>query len=334
MQNTGTIILNQARPAEQRTLPERTVIVSGAARSGTSMVARVLHAAGVPMGSDVDQVVFEDAGFSVLFEQRTLDRQALRALVDDRNRNHAVWGFKRPHLHEQDPAIIGMFRNPLVVLIVRDLVAVAERNVISEMLDPAVSLAAAANDLQRVIGFARSLTCPVLLLSYEKALQNRPVFVDSLTRFCGLDLPEAERARLAGLVEPDRPAYVESARRRFEGYIDGVRDTTLVGWACQYDMPLPVKVTVFRDGIPIRDVIADRYRQDLAAAGVGAGRHGFEIDLREFRFTRESRVSVRIHGRTFELKRSGQTTVELGAHPQHIEQHPFDPWMMMREASA
>ena len=311
LQNKGLISFQGSQARGIGASRTRTLIVSGVARSGTSMIARVLHGAGVFMGEDMDQIVFEDHAFALAFENGGLDAKALGRLRRARDAKHPVWGFKRPHLHVQGTAAVAAFRNPRVILTVRDPVAIAERNAIAEQREPASSLAAAMEDLQAMLQFAQALTCPVLLVSYEKAVRQPARFISRLLDFCGIELEQAEQRRLVGLVEPDRPAYLESARRWFDGYIDEIRDNTLTGWARQRDVPLPVTVTVFRDDVAVTDCRADRLRQDLLQSGIGSGEHGFSVNLKGLGFKNDSRVTVRIEGRSFELHKSGSTVAAL-----------------------
>jgi len=328
-QNSGLINLHQTEQSDGTVPDTRTVIVTGVARSGTSMVARVLHGAGLFMGTQIDDVVFEDNEFAIPLGQSLLDVDAMNTLLRARDDVHPVWGLKRPHLHVHGPAAIDLFRNPAVIVIVRDPVAVAERNVIAEYLDVGRSLSQAMNDLQQMMQFVEDLTCPVLLISYEKALRSPDRFIQRLLDFCGLDVSEADRQTLAALVEPDRPAYVSSARRIFEGYIDEIKDTILVGWACQRGLDEPVTVKVMRDDQVVAHCVADQYRGDLDATGIGNGRHGFSIDLAGFGFHRESAVSVLIDGRNFTLTNSGRSVAELGADLERIEDHVMNPWAMI-----
>ncbi len=311
LQNKGLISFQGSQAGGIGASGTRTLIVSGVARSGTSMIARVLHGAGVFMGEDMDQIVFEDHAFALLFENGGYDAAAVARLRRARDARHPVWGFKRPHLHVQGTAAVAAFRNPRVILTVRDPVAIAERNAIAEQRDPANSLAAAMEDLQAMLGFAQALTCPVLLVSYEKAVRQPARFISRLLDFCGIEMEQTEQRRLVGLVEPDRPAYLQSARRQFDGYIDEIRDNTLTGWACQRDVPLPVTVTVFRDDVAVTDCRADRLRQDLLRSGIGSGEHGFSLNLKGLGFKNDSRVTVRIEGRSFELQKSGSTVATL-----------------------
>lgn len=308
MQNKGIIRLRQ--PSNRSIQMDfRTLVVSGVARSGTSMVARVLCGAGVFMGHHVNDIVFEDDEFTLLFEDLTPRRA--RGLVERRNSEYDVWGFKRPHLHLYGKPLIDLFRNPYVIITMRDPVAIAERNVLSEQHDPAHSLSTAVNDLQAMVRFTQLLSCPVLLVSYEKAVQEPDRFVKELLNFCGLDLSESARAPLLGLIEPNRPAYIEKATRAFDGYVDCVVGTAVFGWACQRGSINPQTLTLFKDDEPVADFRADLYRSDLATAGVGNGLHGFSIDLSKFGFAPNSVISVRVAGRYFTLHNSGATLNEL-----------------------
>ncbi|MCQ8278267.1 sulfotransferase [Acetobacteraceae bacterium KSS8] len=292
----------------------RTVIISGVARSGTSMVARVLHASGLYLGDNLDDVVFEDSAFALMLESGTYQPKALSDLLLVRNARHSVWGFKRPHLHQHGPEMIRQFRNPHLVLTVRDPAAIAERNSLSERFEVATALSDAASDLQALVSYAVAAECPVLLVSYEKAISLPEMFVRQLFAFCGLPLPSSKKAlaALVKLVEPNRPAYVQAAKREFEGYVDRIDGTILSGWARQKHLPHPVPVTVLRDGVAVAEAMADHLRTDLLASAIGDGRHGFEIDLSGMGFKPSSRVAVRIGGRNFSLVNSGSTVSELG----------------------
>ena len=312
LQHNGTLVMRQREFDSQEASKQRTIIVSGVARSGTSMVARVLSAGGLFMGDEIDDVVFEDHAFARMFEHIGHDPVELDRLVEFRNANHSVWGFKRPHLHVHGADIIRRFRNPLVILTVRDPVAIAERNAIAEMNDPALGVSAAMQDLEDMMAFAGAVTCPTLLMSYERALDQPDTCISALFDFCSLDVPAPARQTMRALIEPGRPDYVINARRVFEGYIDNIQETILTGWVWQKGVPAPMPVTLMRDGVPVSDHMANQMRSDLADSGIGGGCHGFAIDLAGRGFGPHSRVGVKIGGRNFLLTNSGATVLELG----------------------
>lgn len=182
-------------------------------------------------------------------------------------------------------------------------------------------------DLQAMMRFAEALTCPVMLISYKKAIRQPAQFIRRLLSFCGRSGPAAQEAGLLPLVEPDRPRYVESARREYDGYVDGLDGRFLCGWAWQRGLHLPVTVTVFRDGVAVRDQVAAEHRPNLHSQGIGIGYHGFSIDLTGLGFNESSRVSVGIAGRRHVLNQSGRTIAEMGGGSAQREADPLSPWL-------
>ena len=103
------------------------------------MVACCLRELGVYMG-DVRNATYEDPAFSTLIERlRTVDGAGdeasltwteLRELIQQRNAEHDVWGWKVPGLFA--PKLLSELRNPCVIVAHRDLVAVSARIAASE----------------------------------------------------------------------------------------------------------------------------------------------------------------------------------------------------------
>ncbi|MEO6840899.1 MAG: tail fiber protein [Bradyrhizobium sp.] len=87
---------------------------------------------------------------------------------------------------------------------------------------------------------------------------------------------EAVRRRLAqrvGLVGANAPRI-----GGLRGTIDHVRQASIAGWAQNIDHPeAPVCLDIYAGSILIGRTLANRYREDLAHAGFGSGRHGFEF---------------------------------------------------------
>jgi hypothetical protein len=90
---------------------------------------------------------------------------------------------------------------------------------------------------------------------------------------------EVARARLriaerAGLAMPAE-AMPESL---FVGHVDAIGKRRIAGWAWDRATPeAPVCLGIYAGDRLIAQVVANRYREDLEAAGIGDGRHGFEF---------------------------------------------------------
>ena len=80
----------------------------------------------------------------------------------------------------------------------------------------------------------------------------------------------------AGLVSPG----AEVSPGPLEGNVDGLDGNTIVGWAFDPAHPASAVVLEVLDGdLLVARLTANRFRGDLAAAGIGDGRHGFELSL-------------------------------------------------------
>ncbi len=89
---------------------------------------------------------------------------------------------------------------------------------------------------------------------------------------------EALRRRLAGRARRLQPDGTAATAAALEGHLDLVRHDRIAGWARDPEMPAaPVALVVLANGAEIGRVMADRYRGDLAAAGIDDGCHGFEL---------------------------------------------------------
>jgi hypothetical protein len=119
--------------------------------------------------------------------------------------------------------------------------------------------------------------------AYDFALLN-PEAIGKPARYCaprveaGYQLVAARRqiAERAGL------AVVKDGRSAvpLRGYVDRVTPERLEGWAQNPEHPeAPVCLEIVLGERVIGQVLANRYREDLAEAGLGSGRHSFSFEL-------------------------------------------------------
>lgn len=214
--NQGIIL---ARPGNGTPGP-RTFIVTGTQRSGTSMIAAILRQIGVFMGAGLNENVVGAGDIAEVLAREDLD--GLRAIIRGLDETLGTWGFRLPMLDRDLGAnLFAMFRDPHVILMFRDPVAVALRGALSDCDEPMERLRKALAEQADLVAFADRLRCPLLLLSYEKALDFPDSCVDAVLTFCGLPRHDLVRARLASLIISNTPGYIDEARRRFDGKIDG-----------------------------------------------------------------------------------------------------------------
>lgn len=190
-------------------MKNRTIIIGGNYRGGTTATTQVFQAAGVPMGDDT-RYNQEDREFQRLFHNvRTINIHALRTLIAQRNRAHGVWGFKYPAIHEHITDVFREFRNPHVVLVLRDPVAVARSEEQRSGRDLLSTLRRVPERNARIINRAavlRNHGIPVHLLSFEHLLTRTEKAVRHLYAFAGLDADVGAGVEVVNLEENE---YVE-----------------------------------------------------------------------------------------------------------------------------
>jgi hypothetical protein len=306
--NRGFIINRPAawRPGRRG----RTFIVTGLHRSGTSLAASILKQAGIFIGDEINDIVFEDEAIARVLASR--DTVALQRIIGERDADYRTWGFKQPMLcNDLDAGQLALFNDPHLIVTFRDPVSISVRASLSEYREPTQALSETMRDLNALMAFLGAIRCPVLLLSYEKALMFPGDFVDAVMQFCHIPRNAALRTLLLGVIEPNRPGYIAGARRRYEGTIEGIIYGHLNGWCRMTHSDGPVTLEVLVDGCPVREVVADTFRQDLLDARLGRGNHGFSIALEALGGKADAVIRVRVAGRDIEIDNSGRPLREF-----------------------
>lgn len=291
LSNSGITILNEAA-----SVGEMTIIAIGVPRSGTSMIGSVLHALGVFLGEKADLAVFEDTEIASAMERDDVD--SLRALVADRNTRYSIWGFKRPLAYRYLSRFMDVFRNPRIVVTFRDPAAIAKRNEISlsqPFFDVLKEAASATTDL---VTNLKGFPCPIMTVSYEKALEDPEHFLSILVGFCGLSPSEEERAQALSVIKNGPDLYLESSRVWYEGAFDEVNKNIARGWVRRMPMKSTCVVEILNGGTRSGVGHAKFTRPDLTTIGA----HAFEIHLSES--IDPGHVEARVAGTTFILPKT------------------------------
>jgi hypothetical protein len=290
----------------------RTFIVTGLFRSGTSLVAAVLQQAGLFIGTEVNDIVYQDEEIDRYLKSG--DTAALSRIISERDATYRSWGFKLPMLcRDLDPSQFALFNDPHLIVTFRDPVSMSVRTSLSEYQEPMHALREAIDDLNALMAFIDAVRCPSLLLSYEKALIFPHAYVDAIMEFCDIPRSAALRRRLVAVIEPNRPGYLAGARRRYDGLIEGIVEDRLYGWCQLTKSTDPVALEVLVDGRPMVRLAADVFRPDLLNAGFGEGNHGFTVALDALHARPDSVIRVRVAGRDIELGNSGRRLWQLRA---------------------
>lgn len=318
--------LNCTTPTQ--TLGGPTVIVSGAARSGTSMVAAALDAAGVWLGDHLDGASFEDVDLAYAAERplplyrrplralrerghwrsalKGLDTTVLAAAIARRDARHATWGFKRPNIVQRLGSDgLSLFRQPRLVLCLRDPVALAQRSVIAEGVGLDEALRNARRQVDDAMRFAQSTEHPTLLVSFEKAKLDRDGFLGELFDFCGLSVDPSRYPAINAMVDRAGEKYSRLAAAPTIGFLDKPLGWSLSGWCAAPGSIGPDAVDILADGIKLVTTQANRFRPDLVITGCRTAYRGFQVDLHALGLKGSEIIEVVLSGSTFRLHDSG-----------------------------
>jgi len=297
--NRGCWVMRPARDVEEKTL-----VVLGAARGGTSMIAGALHRLGVPMAERTG-VVYEDVPLSEAVEKG--DLEALERLIAERNARHPVWGWKRPSSLRFRERWIGRFRNPHYVAVFRDLFAIANRNRLSMQSEVLQNMRHSQEHFGLLLDFLQADAAPVLLVSYEKAMAHPEHFVGALREFVGTGDAAQVQAALRS-IEADSATYLKTSRIAGAlGVLDKIQADRVAGWALFRDAPhKPVQVKITVNGEREYTVTANRLRPDLKTKGLHpTGERGFALRLAGAERLRPGdEVAARVVGDIVDLRNS------------------------------
>ncbi len=258
----------------------RTLIVLGAARGGTTLVAQMLHDVGVFMGEGLGATC-QDAALSQV--SRALfaaeigpDHPAIAELMRRRDRQFEVWGWKFPG--QILPELYRQARNPHFVLVFRDPVAIATREARSQALETFPCFERASAQITALSAFAAAADEPCLIVSYERAMADKTGLADALAEFAGLVVAPEVKARAVERAQPGTAAYLDDTRpAAVEGIIDGV-DKHIAGWLRRpHDPARKVAFTLAADGQSIHRGLADAFRADLQREFGHDGRFAFAV---------------------------------------------------------
>jgi hypothetical protein len=191
------VVLNPPAALEQ----QRTYPIFGTRRGGTSMVAGVARALGLDLGQVGQRKNNEDPRF------QGLPVPEMREVIEARNQERDVWGWKYPAAGSYLPKLSNWLRNPCFIVVYRDPVAAA---LSQERRDRAVNrrsarLALHESESNNAVNtsFALATERPCLLLSNERAIADPGGLVDDIATFLGQEAPSGPlRQKILSYIEP------------------------------------------------------------------------------------------------------------------------------------
>ena len=209
LNNEVAFVLNQDQPVASKSVSNKTFVLFGNPRGGTTMIANVVRSMGIFLGNDLP-INLEDNGFNwdILSrlepEPSRADKiTSIKKVIEDRNAQYDVWGWKYPRTDVYFKDIAPTLVNPMLICVFRDVVASTWRGVVRRRQQP-LNLMRRALDLQSSnLRLIEQSKLPTLLVSYEKAIADPLQLVTSLNRFMSLGLSHDELATHAEKVNPE-----------------------------------------------------------------------------------------------------------------------------------
>ena len=202
-------ILNQGQPVVSERVSNKTFVLFGNPRGGTTMIANVVRSMGIFLGDDLP-VNLEDNGFNWDILSRLepqLSRKdkiiSIKKAIEKRNAQHDVWGWKYPRSIVYLKDISSELINPMLICVFRDVVASTARGVVRRREEPLDSIRRALDLQSSNLRLIEQSNLPTLLVSYEKAIADPLQLVTSLNRFMLLGLSPDQLATHAGKVNPE-----------------------------------------------------------------------------------------------------------------------------------
>jgi hypothetical protein len=173
---------------------EKTVLVFGLARGGTSLIAGVLLELGVFMGHNAHQTKHE---YTPLYPG--MPKIELLEKIRANDRAHSVWGWKCPKDIFHIDQYLHHLRNPHAIIVFRNFLDTSISSYKHNSIDLLHSIRESHSVMERIISFAIDSEVPTAFVSYENALANPSLFVDGVVNF--LQLTTAGKTQLANAVQ-------------------------------------------------------------------------------------------------------------------------------------
>ncbi|MGR5243239.1 hypothetical protein ACP3VU_00365 [Vibrio sp. PNB23_22_6] len=299
LENKGFAFLN----TENINVDKRQIVIVGSARGGTSLVAGALHHLGIFTGEKSNAPVFEDVLLSEAFENN--DIELAKEISQKYTNDHDVWAWKRPAALNYLDKVEEVIPNPFYIYIFKDIFAIANRNSISMQSDISKGMQQALIDYGKIVDFISKSDKPIMLVSAEKALQNKADFVNALVEankeFLGELIPIDNAINF---IEPNSKQYLDATRiTKAEGRVDLVSDTKIIGYAMHvHNKNKPVIVELYLGNEIYRSVIADEYRLNIHECGKHpTGKCGFSFEIDKVLREAEQQITIKVKDEVTEL---------------------------------
>ncbi len=305
LHNSGIDYIGEQKALEQA---EKTFIVIGVARGGTSVIAGALDKLGVFTGEKSVQPVFEDVKLATAFENNDLSEA--KKIIELYDQDHDIWAFKRPASIKYIDELHKMCRNPIYLFVFKDIFSIANRNNISMKQDIINGLQNAHSSYAKILDFlSKKKNINAFLFSYEKVMNNKESFIDVLINAIGKEnISNKEKKAVLNFIEPNPKAYLDVSRiTRSMGEVTKITASKVIGWGKYVHSDEAATVELYING----ELVQSKSASDLCRHVSGAkpppkGNYGYLFDLKDTPLKTGDRVAVKLTDDIHFLKNSNQ----------------------------
>lgn len=194
---------------------QRTYVILGVPRGGTSMVAGCMRLLGLPMGDRIESANNEDLDFTEaarrlepLYDgagQPLAEKfDELRAIAVEKAKARDLWGWKDPNGHVYIVELLSVLPNPHLVIVFRDLQAAAQTTFARTGQDHLKTIEDTISQVGFLATMVRNTEYPTIFVSYERSLRLRESLIRGLADFAGLPVEDNSIDNIITYIRPDR----------------------------------------------------------------------------------------------------------------------------------
>lgn len=182
----------------KKNLKNKTLIVLGPPRSGTSMLAGVLKILGVYMGES-NRPNHEDHRFN----HKVSTVEEIREIVADYNSKYSVWGWKEPSTHNYLSEISDVLRNPVYIVSCRNPFDAALSKIKrTNEGDFEKLLTGVSNQYIKNIHALKDTGSEIHYVNHEMALAEPKVLAEHLAKVLGIELSQEKAVEIEAFCAP------------------------------------------------------------------------------------------------------------------------------------
>lgn len=284
LQNKGISFYGDKKCFEE---DNKTLIILGVARGGTSLISGTLHHLGIFTGERSHEPVFEDVKLSNEIENE--DLSSAKKIIRDYNKKHLIWAYKRPSFINFGKQYHDLFQNPIYLVVFKDIYSIANRNNLSMKIDLIDGLRNAQKEYEKIINFISEDDKNYFMFSYEKIMQNKEILINSLIELIGeKNVNTIQKQNSLNFIEPNPKNYLDKSRsNRSLGHVEIIDRNIVKGWGKYVINKNSTIAELYVNGKKIDETIVNQEHSIH-------NEHGFEFDISNLFIENKDKIAVKL----------------------------------------